>query len=699
MFALWLSLSCLLTPSSGSPPSGGGEPGVSNAVCGPDSCYTVHLRRLSFTQAWRACRETGGNLASVRRRAEAALVEELVRGLELPGRGKALKLWLGLQRQPRQCAPRKPLRGFTWTTGDQDTRFTNWLWDGAGEGEDGGTSCPAARCVALTYGAGDATDFKWVEGSCRLSVDGYLCRYTFRGMCPPLEANAPVTYAAPFGLTSSSLRWAPFGSVATVRCSPPRAPVSVLCKARKGGVGWSRDPPYCRSPGVGKGGGCAAGGGNGGCEQLCTESGSSYRCGCRAGFELAPDGRSCLDVDECALEPCPQLCANVPGSYTCLCAPGYRLEGGECRDVDECALGQCPQLCANAPGSFQCYCRVGYRLERDEGGVAYCQDVDECQFEGSCQQMCVNYLGHFECHCREGFVLEPDGFSCLLEPGRATLPSFPTGTMDGLDLWREGEGDGWRGVPSASGETWSPPARSPRQPLPLATWEPVDKGRSPAMSTGEPAEAGPLPDESTGQPKVTGPTIFTSTGQPTENGQFSPISTGLPEIYGQHIPDSMEKSGPKSPWEQAELEQPLPQSTTPARATEAPLRAGPLLTLSSAHPAEYPSPASGAAGEGVRQVNVSDGQIVRGDRWLLIALLVPVCVFGMVMLALGVAYCSRGACGQARTVTDCYRWVHGAPKVPDPITGSANVDSTVSVAEAPGAAPAGTAWHTDVSSL
>ncbi|XP_059810846.1 endosialin-like [Hypanus sabinus] len=678
MFALWLGLSCLLPPASGSPSSGGGEPGASNGVCGPDSCYTAHLRRRSFTQAWRACRETGGNLASVRRRAEAALVEELVRGLELPGRGKALKLWLGLQRQPRQCAPRKPLRGFTWTTGDQDTRFTNWLGDGAGEGEDGGISCPAARCVALTYGAGDATDFKWVEGSCRLSVDGYLCRYTFRGMCPPLEAFAPVTYAAPFGLTLSSLRRVPFGSVATVRCAPPQAPVSVLCKAREGGVGWSRDPPHCRSPGTEQGGRCAAGG----CEQLCTESGSSHRCGCRAGFELAPDGRSCRDVDECALEPCPQLCTNAPGSYTCLCAPGYRLDGGECRDVDECALGQCPQLCANAPGSYRCFCRVGYRLERDEGGVGYCQDVDECQFRGSCQQMCVNYLGHFECHCREGFVLEPDGFSCLPEPERASLPSFPTGTVDG---WRE-----------AAAETG--------RPSPLPTRQPVGMGRSPAVPTGGPAEVGPPPSRSTGQPGVTGPTPFTSTGRPKVNGQVSPISTGQPQVHDPHVPDSMEQSGPKSPGEK-----PLPQSTRhpkemvypPAQATEASVRAGPLLNHSSAHPAEHPSPAGDSDGEEGRQVKAgptapSRGQSSRGYRWLLAALLVPVCVLGAAALALGIVYCTRSACGQARSAADCYRWVHGSPKVPDPVTGSANVSSAVSVADTPGAAPA---WRTDVSSL
>ena len=39
------------------------------------------------------------------------------------------------------------------------------------------------------------------------------------------------------------------------------------------------------------------------------------------------DGRSCVDVDECAegTSGCDQTCVNEPGTYHCECAPGFNL--------------------------------------------------------------------------------------------------------------------------------------------------------------------------------------------------------------------------------------------------------------------------------------------------------------------------------------------------------------------------------------
>ncbi|XP_051900910.1 endosialin-like [Pristis pectinata] len=765
---------CPRPPAGGEPPA---APSSSGAVCGPDSCYTAHLRRRSFTQAWRACRARGGNLASVKRQDEAELVEELVRALSPGGPGQPLRLWLGLQRQPRQCAPRRPLRGFTWTTGDQDTRFTNWLSPAP---EAPGSPCPAARCVALSHGSGPPTDFKWLQGSCGLPADGYLCRHTFRGMCPPLEPGpaGPVSYAAPFGLTSSTLRWVPFGSVATYPCGAPKGAVSLLCQAREGGVGWSREPPYCRGPGTG--GWCEGGGpgnssglSNGGCGHLCVDSGPYYHCECRPGFQLAPDGRTCLDMDECGLGLCPQLCVNSPGSYTCLCAGGYRLgEGGECQDVDECGLGLCPQLCTNSPGSFQCYCRVGFRLERDgdgEGdGVTSCRDVDECQFEGSCQQMCVNYLGHFDCHCEEGFVLEADGYSCrpapAWDPFTFPSPSLPAGTLagllpgEGVGVTVEVAGEEWRGLPPAlgeggvglgeglPGETGPPPARSTGRPvvvehplpqstgrpkemghspaqstgrpmetgqsLPQSTGRPKETGPFPAQSTGRPKETGPFPAQSTGRPKETGPFPAQSTGRPKETGPFPAQSTGRPKETGLFPAQSTgrpKETGPfpaqstgrpkkTGPFPAQSTGRPKELGQPPARSTGPPVETGPLPALNSSRPAETPTPARGSDGEGDRPENVASNgpNDSRDDRWLLIALLVPICIFGVVMLALGIVYCTRCVCGR-RSVTDCYRWVHRSSKDPNPITGSTNVHSTVSTSDPLGTTPTATTWHADIS--
>ncbi|ELK24306.1 Endosialin [Myotis davidii] len=60
------------------------------------------------------------------------------------------------------------------------------------------------------------------------------------------------------------------------------------------------------------------------------------------------------------------------------------------------------------------------------------------------------------------------------------------------------------------------------------------------------------------------------------------------------------------------------------------------------------------------------GRSRRDDRWLLVALLVPTCVFLVVLLALGIVYCTR--CGPHvpnKRITDCYRWVtHSGNKGP-----------------------------------
>ena len=62
-------------------------------------------------------------------------------------------------------------------------------------------------------------------------------------------------------------------------------------------------------------------------------------CGCRAGFRLQEDGRTCLDVDECEVEDiCGHGdCLNLEGSYTCSCHKGY---SGQhlCQDIDECEV-------------------------------------------------------------------------------------------------------------------------------------------------------------------------------------------------------------------------------------------------------------------------------------------------------------------------------------------------------------------------
>lgn len=70
------------------------------------------------------------------------------------------------------------------------------------------------------------------------------------------------------------------------------------------------------------------------CEQSCMNTVGSYRCGCKNGFRISQDNRTCSDVDECEekysslLCPTPAQCKNTLGSFRCSCPSGLRLISG-----------------------------------------------------------------------------------------------------------------------------------------------------------------------------------------------------------------------------------------------------------------------------------------------------------------------------------------------------------------------------------
>ncbi|XP_028851746.1 hemicentin-1 isoform X2 [Denticeps clupeoides] len=85
----------------------------------------------------------------------------------------------------------------------------------------------------------------------------------------------------------------------------------------------------------------------------------SPRHGCPPGY-TSQDG-TCVDLDECVQrKPCQHECRNTIGSYQCLCPPGYQLlpNGRSCIDIDECTVQgvQCGpnQMCFNIRGGYQC---------------------------------------------------------------------------------------------------------------------------------------------------------------------------------------------------------------------------------------------------------------------------------------------------------------------------------------------------------
>ncbi|KAL2094821.1 hypothetical protein ACEWY4_009540 [Coilia grayii] len=646
-----------------------------DALCNAQGCYAVYIQRKTFRDSWRTCKEKGGNLATVKTPEEAELIHEL---LAAPRRNPRvrIRLWIGLQRQPRQCSASKPLRGFAWVNGDQDTEYTNW------QREDQPSTCAAARCVVMTHNTLDKSrsnqdNFKWLDGSCGLAVDGFLCRFTYRGMCQPLEneGGGPALYTTPFNLVSTLLTHVPYGSMATVPCPEvTKEDQSVLCMLSPDGtVGWSRDAPLCSD----EPNWCDHD--NGGCEHLCLKADGHYYCACNAGFELAedrqtcqeqeqqadpcegapcefrcdvtatgyrctcdngyrlaPDGKSCLDIDECEQGPCPQLCVNAPGTFECRCLEGYRAdENGDCVDMDECLDDSCEQICINTAGSYECHCADGYTQIPED--PVRCQDIDECQNSDSCQQVCRNYMGGFDCHCDEGYELEDDYFTCRqlpedIDPTSASThePTEPMANTLG---------------PAMADPSWSPQVPdwlidpTPLEwltELPNFQWLPTDLG----WFTESPS------DEATTQASY-GVQPAQENLSPTFDLQETPMTTSetsLQVVENEFVDSdtSQEDSLPRMTEEEVlvlfDNGDDMPPSPPP-----------PV-------PPSQDSEEESAGGSG-DQRPAAGGKRRHDKSWLLVALLVPLCVFTVVMLALGIVYCTSCAVEpRSKGTKDCYRW-------------------------------------------
>lgn len=703
-----------------------------DALCTGDRCFVLHFQPKTFLESWRSCKEGGGNLATVKRREDAAAIAQLFSSADLRRSRTKVRVWIGLQRQPRQCSAARPLRGFSWTTGDQDTDYTNW------QGQDSPAACTAPRCVVVGYDAQKHSDnLKWADGPCTVPADGYLCHYAYRGMCPALwsEGAGPALYTTPFGLLSTLLTHAPPGTVATLPCpSDAKRESSVSCMlTNDGSPAWSREAPLCSDPPVSHDW-CQRD--NGGCEHFCRAAGGrfycecadgyqlsengqnceppdpckgapckfeclalsdSYRCACPDGYMLAPDEHGCMDVDECLQSPCEHVCVNSPGTFECRCREGYLLdEEGACEDADECMGNPCEHACENTAGSHICHCHLGFSPVPED--PSRCQDTDECRIAGTCQQMCVNVEGGFQCYCDKGYQLMSDLFSCQkMEDDydqSAATPSFAWAThQPGLLLWdpdhydweEERHNTGWppederylewltdTPKPPESGVIWvstaqgedspdmlHPSARKPVEvdptaPSSLAPHATTSPATEPLLRTtphwydngdeDETAAAPPMVSTSTlSEGAWNGWKGVTPPEQTTRNPEEERVlSTHTPTAPGFHRNAGDPQLGePVEPPEEGST----PSWTHPQGA------AAPTQTLPS------PSPAGGA-GEVVLE---GSGQ-TQSNAWLLLAILVPVCVFTVLMLVLGIVYCSCfGPQPRRKKAADCYHWISGAP--------------------------------------
>lgn len=697
-----------------------------DAICNAAGCYVAHFQRKIFLDSWRTCKQMGGNLATIKRKEDAAAIASLFSTLDLRHSRSRVRVWIGLQRQPRQCTPARPLRGFSWTTGDQDTQYTNW------QNVYSVASCMVPRCVALRYGINEHADnFKWIDGSCSVPVDGFLCHYSYRGMCPALrnEGGGNPFYATPFNLMSTLLTHVPFGSVATVPCPPgTREGQPVLCTLREDGhVGWSRGPPFCSD--LLPSSMCEIN--NGGCEQLCRSSNGHFFCECFEGYELRADGltcervnicdvasceyecltlmdnyrcacpdgymlkrdqHNCEDVNECLQSPCQQICENTLGSFLCSCRKGfYQLYDGGCEDIDECLDDPCDHDCENTPGSFICRCRPGF--EKDPEDRSLCHDIDECQSPDTCEHMCANSEGSYECYCKEGYELTADHSSCVRKASGqhqsgATTPYYwvtnhrePAWDVLNYDWSTEQSRTGWPAEEEKESLDWltEPTSkddsdvtyvdRTQRYELysdfaQNTAMEQSEEPKEEVVFVGDPTPSSTV--QSHTSPSTTSDWYYddddddkegTTTALPpysastVSKGQLSPST--LSPGDSSHRKDIEELRAEKSDFPEEESEEEKKQvgvarSHGPAAISEF-TSSPPLLGR------------DGGSGDSLDSVK-EDQDLRQGSTWLLVGLLVPICIFVVVMVALAIVFCTRCTSQpkNEKKSSDCYHWISGA---------------------------------------
>lgn len=425
---------------------GGIEP--SNGYCIGNQCFAVFQDPGDFTAAQNQCREQSGHLMTVR----STVSHDI---LILLGSFTG-QYWIGLHR-PTGCPDTDTkLKGYEWVTKDSESDFYNWA--------SFNSNCSSPRCVSVFQ----ENDFKWVQKPCNAPADGFFCEYSFQEPCKSLtvEAGESVNYVTPIGFAGVDLLSLPPGSIATnmqteakyVCFTEKWLQAPWICEIKEGGCEYKcvmsvNEEPTCYCPPgqtvnpenkvtceVVTDDPCL----QMHCQHACYKNGDSYACTCEQGFKLAPDGRSCVDFNDCKDErQCPGenfMCVNTVGGFQCVCKDGYRMTDGQCVDVDECVSFPCEHRCDNSPGGYKCSCYDGYKADpkspdkcklhcgleecnaicdpndntqcfcpegyiiEERGNHMVCIDQDECT-SFYCDQHCVNTFGGYVCSCSKGYTL------------------------------------------------------------------------------------------------------------------------------------------------------------------------------------------------------------------------------------------------------------------------------------------------------
>ncbi|CAJ1073968.1 complement component C1q receptor-like [Xyrichtys novacula] len=369
-------------------------------LCSSNSCFTLHMEKVSFEEASERCYHNGGYLMSIREKREEDLLLELLSQMKNQRQNRSVQFWIGLKLHRGDCVlAHKTLKGFKWVSGEEDSHYSNW-------GRDPTSTCTTERCVSVRYTSLGQTQLKWADGSCTAHAF-YVCRFYFRGMCKPLALLGPgqVTYTAPFSEEKqrNEMQLFPLGTYAETVCGDNKSHFSV-CRETDNFFHWTDPGPFCKMEKRN----CTIN--NGECEHLCFQDADEAQCICKEGYNLNEDGLTCRMNDMCGLDTCDHQCVIGESGYSCKCPDGFKLDENQhnCSDIDECQSQICGiHLCINTHGSYSCVCRDGYEMVEGK-----CNDIDEC-VQSRCEHLCSNTIGSFFCKCNEGFTLSEDGYSCV----------------------------------------------------------------------------------------------------------------------------------------------------------------------------------------------------------------------------------------------------------------------------------------------